>query len=625
MNLSKTLRPLVFCFLITVAFFACKKDNSDNNRTDKSVENMTTLVNTQEGAAFAFMNSMQSGNDSLDAFIDMVKWVLQQADVNKAFITNASVLRIEYKNGLEGFIVATAVDAQGNPYDRGGGGGSQGSGNAGLTNLFKTSSSDHIIENKKILVFSPVFSPQFDYDQKLATGKIKLEATQVSGVNADLAVINTFKDYGLVVINTHGLPHGFSIQCKVSSFNTPVPPDGSTFTREEILAMFTGVNGLPLDKFQNGELAFTKRIYYHRPTSKISTTGEVLVRDKYIRNLPQMSNAIVFGNYCYSGFTFDGPQKNNMSEAFKSIGAVAYYGYAFSDGSSAIAPNPWAFYMEDSLITNLINGDSTGIAHLENNITLQDVEGRFQISTSSGEIEAKLENLNRGGLWFKPVTVPKIYDFAFRHFFDPRYKYGCGTFTDPRDGNVYNLACIGDQTWLAENLRFNAPGSRFYNDDPANGAIYGRLYKFSTMMAGAGIVSPTQQGPRGICPEGWHLPSLKDFAQLRTTLIAENGSTGLGTQLKARNNAWLSDPTLSSPLRDKSGMAFLPSGAFSYSGGSSFFWGEGEEGGIFLASPYSSTTPGEVALIYLENSSADIGVDEVTPGDDMRSCRCVQD
>ena len=499
-----------------------------------------------------------------------------------------------------------------------------GGGGGNLTNVFKTTS-EKLINNKKVLVFSPYFPPIFDYNAKMASAKTKLEVTQVTGLQATLEIVNTFKDYGLVVINTHGLPQGFQIKTKEDVLNTPVPPDGTTFTEEQIKAFVTEANGLPLEKFLHNELAFVSVISYYPKANKILAFTDVLVRDKYIRNLPKMLDAVVFGNFCYSGYTASGPNLHNVPEAFKSIGAVAYYGYSFTDGTATIVPNPWAHYMEDSLITSLIGGDSTGIAHLANNTTLQTIEGSPRGVLAAEEVEAKLNEIDRGSLVFKPVTTPVILDFAFRHYFDPRYKYGCGTFTDPRDSQTYKLACIGDKKWFAENLRYNAPGSRFYDDNPANGPLYGKLYTFSMMMAGAGPVSPTQQGPRGICPEGWHVPSLKDFTELRTALIAANGSADLGVQLKARNNAWLNDPTLSSPLRDVSGMTFLPAGALDQTGTSSFFWGKGETAEFFLASPYSSTTPGETAIIYFQSSSPNIGVDEDLYEDDMLPCRCVMD
>lgn len=73
------------------------------------------------------------------------------------------------------------------------------------------------------------------------------------------------------------------------------------------------------------------------------------------------------------------------------------------------------------------------------------------------------------------------------------------TFTDSRDGHVYQTVQIGDQTWMAENLNYQpATGAWwYYNNNPANGSTYGVLYDWSTA--------------RNVAPSGWHLPSKTEW------------------------------------------------------------------------------------------------------------------
>ena len=54
---------------------------------------------------------------------------------------------------------------------------------------------------------------------------------------------------------------------------------------------------------------------------------------------------------------------------------------------------------------------------------------------------------------------------------------------------------IGTQIWMCKNYDSNYPGSKVYDDDEANRAIYGGLYTFAQMMS------------TGFCPAGWHVPS----------------------------------------------------------------------------------------------------------------------
>lgn len=117
-----------------------------------------------------------------------------------------------------------------------------------------------------------------------------------------------------------------------------------------------------------------------------------------------------------------------------------------------------------------------------------------------------------------------------------------GTFTDARDGHVYQWVKIGEQVWMAENLAFKTEtGSWAYYEDESNVAVYGRLYDWATVMDGSASSSLSPSGVKGVCPEGWHLPSEGEWNQLAKYVSDQFGpylNTGqlwenVGTHLKA--------------------------------------------------------------------------------------------
>jgi len=145
--------------------------------------------------------------------------------------------------------------------------------------------------------------------------------------------------------------------------------------------------------------------------------------------------------------------------------------------------------------------------------------------------------------------------------------------SSPSDGgsgdNIanYKTKQIGTQVWMAENLNYDVPGSKCYNDDPANCAKYGRLYDWATAMAlpdcGYGISCASQIGAkhRGICPSGWHIPTDEEW----TILIDFVGrASTAGTKLKSKIG-WESHSGV--PLgTDEYGFSALPGGFCSSSG-----------------------------------------------------------
>ena len=95
-----------------------------------------------------------------------------------------------------------------------------------------------------------------------------------------------------------------------------------------------------------------------------------------------------------------------------------------------------------------------------------------------------------------------------------------GIFRDPRDGQTYKTVKIGEQTWMAENLRYKIKGSsQFYNRRDSIGK-YGRLYNWN--MA------------KKACPTGWHLPDVSDW----NTLISTVGEKVAGKVLKSKSG-WM--------------------------------------------------------------------------------------
>jgi uncharacterized protein (TIGR02145 family) len=166
-----------------------------------------------------------------------------------------------------------------------------------------------------------------------------------------------------------------------------------------------------------------------------------------------------------------------------------------------------------------------------------------------------------------------------------------GTFTDPRDGNVYKTVKIGEQVWMAENLRYmphvcpiESGGGIWvydyegYDIEQAktidNYKKYGCLYDWETAL--------------NVCPSGWHLPTDDEWKKLEIHLgltqseadliIGERG-TDQGTQLKG-TSGWNSGGNGT----NESGFSALPGGgndifgSFYYIGGYGGWWSSTEIG-----------------------------------------------
>lgn len=642
----KIFRNLQYLLLVGVLLSACKKDKKNpdpkgGGPSEDPAVNISTMMNTSGGATLKYQEALEAGGDSVDAFLAMGQWLLQQPNVEKVTVMGLSIMNVYYNSGLQSIINIQNMAADGTAYTRGGGNGSGGSSSrAGMAfrNLARTTADNYVIGNKKVLILSPYdnefYNNGYPFLNKFQTGKHKLEVKYIKETDVTLSTLNSMQDYGLIILNTHGLPQGFQIRHKVQELDLPHDAGSNIYTDKLVRDMFSDANGLPMDRVINGDLIMTIIIYqYDNNPKKVFVSEKITVTDKYVRTLPALNKAVVFGNYCFSGWTAPNSMAGNMAQAFKSIGAISYYGYAYLDGTSAPVFNPFAKAMEDTLITSLTNGDSTGLAHLENNDLLQTsiAEERMQPE----EIALTID-MTRGGLTFQVTKEPDPQGnepLFFLHYDDKRYSYNeCGTITDKRDGEVYQVACIGDQQWMAENLRYNASGSVALDNDNSTVAKLGRLYKFMTVTDGAGISAQTGPGPRGICPEGWHLPSKEDYDKLVANLNKLGPANEHGVMLKSKKGWDEPSQDENHPRRNLTGFNALPVGIGKDAAAGLMFFYQGERLEIWATSRLDNVTkPNTTGMISLVQYGIhlDATFNELGPGMNAdityHSCRCVKD
>lgn len=139
----------------------------------------------------------------------------------------------------------------------------------------------------------------------------------------------------------------------------------------------------------------------------------------------------------------------------------------------------------------------------------------------------------------------------------PAYYVG-DSFVDPRDGNIYKTVKIGEQIWMAENLKYECKGCSIYRDDYSNWAKYGYLYNAESL--------------KNVAPNGWRLPTLGDFEKLFSLVGKTSKVKDWHKSLIAKDAAWGKNNIGS----DEFGFSVLPGGENYYGcsglGTSASFW-----------------------------------------------------
>jgi uncharacterized protein (TIGR02145 family) len=177
---------------------------------------------------------------------------------------------------------------------------------------------------------------------------------------------------------------------------------------------------------------------------------------------------------------------------------------------------------------------------------------------------------------------------------------GGSTVTD-YDGNMYNTISIGDQTWLASNLKSThyANGSSIsgvydYNNSAATANEYGKLYIWSAVMNGTSSSSSSPSGVQGVCPTGYHVPSIDEWDALKAYVSAYYEVNGglIGQKLKEPGTThWETDNG-----SNETGFSAVGAGNMYILGGEPAYQGLKEGTAFWSATEYSNNT--EQALYF---------------------------
>lgn len=161
------------------------------------------------------------------------------------------------------------------------------------------------------------------------------------------------------------------------------------------------------------------------------------------------------------------------------------------------------------------------------------------------------------------------------------------------DGNKYNTVKIGEQWWMAENLRVtkyrngevipvvsdssewtnlkSGAYSWYQNDYETKGKYYGALYNWYAV-----------ESESELCPDGWHVPNDNEWSELFDYL---GGELYAGGKLKSTNTEPAIAPRWDSPndgANNESGFSAFPggnrnpNGEFNYIGKYGFWWSSTE-------------------------------------------------
>jgi len=194
-----------------------------------------------------------------------------------------------------------------------------------------------------------------------------------------------------------------------------------------------------------------------------------------------------------------------------------------------------------------------------------------------------IDNIFRGGEGYSSQSNSLIQSNCTPVYIDNIFRGGEG-FTS-QSNYLIQTTLVGTQRWMKENLNvatyrngdiipqvtdptawaaLTTGAWCYYNNDAANGAIYGKLYNWYAV-----------NDSRGLSPLGWHLPTDAEWTTLGSSLGGDNVAGG---KMKSTGTTYWTSPN--TDATNSSGFSGLPGGyggeSFGSFGSYGSFWSASE-------------------------------------------------
>jgi len=307
------------------------------------------VVNTQENAANKLDEFLSGSVSNIESAVNQtIQWLQGQPQVASVESDGSTSLRIQYQSGIEGGMIISVEDDLGQIDTKGGIQLDQRKSTKRIRlnkqtvgtnfNYYPSSSAttfkysdldDELIGNRNVMIYAP-YEAAFAIDMRptieaiIATSDYEFSVTNYINQAANVSVLKTITDFGLIIFDTHGSGGKYLLTGEIADTNLAVYKDSyKALIKANKLAIYKNVT-----ISSAGGVKIKENIY--------------AVSNKFFQDLSSfLPNSVIFNGSCESS------KSTLLSDELLLNGANAYYGF------SKIVKTKFCAEMADSIVKRL--------------------------------------------------------------------------------------------------------------------------------------------------------------------------------------------------------------------------------------------------------------------------------